>query len=117
MSDYSRQHFCIDCQQGFMAFAEWQLRCARCYREYKLRRPPPAVDQRTEKLQRELDTCRAWCQILEARCRMAETALQVQQVGIPMVQWRRLMQLCHPDRHGGSEAAHTATRWLLENRP
>lgn len=29
---------------------------------------------------------------------------------------RRLIQLCHPDRHGGSEASHTATAWLLTQR-
>jgi hypothetical protein len=29
---------------------------------------------------------------------------------------RRLIQLCHPDRHGGSEAATTATRYLLKMR-
>ena len=27
---------------------------------------------------------------------------------------RRLVQLCHPDRHGNSEAANIATSWLLE---
>ncbi len=29
---------------------------------------------------------------------------------------RRLLQLCHPDRHGGSEAATVATQFLLELR-
>jgi len=29
---------------------------------------------------------------------------------------RRLLQLCHPDRHAGSEASHTATQWLLNLR-
>ena len=29
----------------------------------------------------------------------------------------RLVQLAHPDKHGGSPAAIEATRWLLENRP
>ena len=29
---------------------------------------------------------------------------------------RRLIQLAHPDRHGGSEAARIATYWLLEQR-
>jgi hypothetical protein len=28
----------------------------------------------------------------------------------------RLLQLCHPDRHNGSEAATIATRWLLSLR-
>lgn len=31
--------------------------------------------------------------------------------------WRRLVQLCHPDRHGNSEASNAATRWLMEVRP
>lgn len=35
----------------------------------------------------------------------------------PPEQWRRLVQLAHPDKHGGSVAAAEATRWLLENRP
>lgn len=35
---------------------------------------------------------------------------------IPTDMWRRLLQLAHPDKHGGSEAATKATQWLLENR-
>jgi hypothetical protein len=36
---------------------------------------------------------------------------------MPLETWRRLVQLAHPDRHGNSEAANQATRWLMENRP
>lgn len=36
---------------------------------------------------------------------------------IPQDQWRRLVQLAHPDKHAGSDAANEATRWLMENRP
>jgi hypothetical protein len=36
--------------------------------------------------------------------------------GIEPDMLRRLVQLCHPDRHGNSEAANTATRWLLALR-
>ena len=36
---------------------------------------------------------------------------------VPPEQWRRLVQLAHPDKHDGSVAAVEATRWLLENRP
>ena len=32
---------------------------------------------------------------------------------IPADMLRRLVQLCHPDRHGNSEASNTATRYLL----
>ena len=35
----------------------------------------------------------------------------------PPEQWRRLVQLAHPDKHANSVAAVEATRWLLENRP
>ena len=31
--------------------------------------------------------------------------------------WRRLVQLTHPDKHGGSDAANDASQWLIKNRP
>jgi len=36
---------------------------------------------------------------------------------IPAEMWRRLVQLCHPDRHGGSPASTRATQWLNSIRP
>ena len=36
--------------------------------------------------------------------------------GIEPEMLRRLIQLCHPDKHQGSEAANTATRYLLALR-
>jgi hypothetical protein len=36
--------------------------------------------------------------------------------GIEPEMLRRLLQLCHPDRHGNSEASNTATRYLLALR-
>lgn len=48
----------------------------------------------------------------------AQTLLDQLSAGsIPAEQWRRLVQLAHPDRHGGSTAANEATIWLRENRP
>ncbi len=35
---------------------------------------------------------------------------------IDQTMWRRMMQLCHPDKHGNNEASNIATKWLLENR-
>jgi hypothetical protein len=35
--------------------------------------------------------------------------------GIEPAMLRRLIQLCHPDKHQGSEAAHIATRHLLSH--
>lgn len=36
---------------------------------------------------------------------------------MPLEVWRRLVQLCHPDKHGGSVAANSATQWLNQNKP
>lgn len=36
---------------------------------------------------------------------------------MPLEVWRRLVQLCHPDKHGGSAAANNATQWLNQNKP
>lgn len=35
---------------------------------------------------------------------------------IDTIMLKRLIQLCHPDRHQGSEASHVATKWLLAVR-
>ena len=35
---------------------------------------------------------------------------------IPDDMLRRLIRLCHPDRHAGSEGATIATQWLLAQR-
>lgn len=35
---------------------------------------------------------------------------------IPADMLRRLIMLCHPDRHGSSKASTIATQWLLEQR-
>ena len=37
----------------------------------------------------------------------------IQPPHIPPMMLRRLIHLCHPDKHDGSEAAHTATLYLL----
>lgn len=36
---------------------------------------------------------------------------------IPEDLFRKLIFLCHPDKHDGSEASYEVTRWLIENDP
>lgn len=36
--------------------------------------------------------------------------------GIPADMLKRLIHLCHPDKHSNSQAATTATEWLLQQR-
>ena len=35
---------------------------------------------------------------------------------IPHDMLRRMLQLCHPDKHGGSEMAVVVTQWLLKHK-
>lgn len=36
--------------------------------------------------------------------------------GIPPDMLKRLIVLCHPDKHAGSDTANTVTAWLLRQR-
>jgi len=40
----------------------------------------------------------------------------VVQVDIDISRLRKLLMLCHPDRHGNSESSTEMTRWLIEIR-
>ena len=51
------------------------------------------------------------CYIENKKSTAPQTALATPQIEPSML--RRLIQLAHPDRHGNSEAANTATRYLL----
>ncbi len=46
--------------------------------------------------------------------------IRVRRVERPVVldvMWKKIMLLCHPDKHGNSETSQEVTRWLIENRP
>ena len=101
------QRACVDCGETFTAKATWQTLCRDCYLDRKNdeRQQLAAALDLVATLRRELDAKR-----FELSRRPIERT-------IPLEQWRRLVQLCHPDRHGNSEAANQATRWLMEVRP
>jgi hypothetical protein len=79
---------CPDCSRPFLRKPSdhWRLRCLDCWRRRKATATPDAAT--------------------------APTAPPL----IDADMLRRLIQLAHPDRHGGSEAARIATAWLLEQR-
>jgi len=103
--------YCDECRQLFSARGDWQKLCGSCYAARKERDIKAIKSERdaalnlVQTLRRELDMKRL------------ELAMRPQERVIPADQWRRLVQLCHPDRHGNSQAANEATRWLMENRP
>lgn len=124
---------CCDCGREFLALGEWQVRCRTCYARFKAAEaagPDIAVLQaenarlRTEltaamseraRLLRESFTLRLEVDILRLQLHAKQDTRRPGP--IPREQWRRLLQLVHPDRHGGSPAATEATKWLLEVRP
>lgn len=119
---------CADCGKSFMALGEWQIRCRTCYARFKDGLPPLAtlagLQTENAKLRAELAAVRAELTALRteltalrtelARARQRKTRAAPP---IPRDQWRRLMLLVHPDKHGGSEAATRAAQWLNEVRP
>ena len=70
--------------------------------------------QRVAELQAGKDPIAETMNAMDEWLRLAKGKAGV--TSIPTEQWRRLVQLAHPDKHGGSAAAVEATRWLLENR-
>jgi len=78
---------CPSCREPFQKNQVWQKVCITCYLDKKgKRRAAPSV----------------------------RTVTVVEPIEATML--KRLIQLCHPDRHGNSEASTTATRFLLQLR-
>ena len=75
-----------------------------------------------EKLKTEIEGLKARLranadELLNARLNSLRSWERTLSPAIPAEQWRRLVQLCHPDRHGGSPASNEAMQWLNEVRP
>ena len=113
----------------------WKELCGRCYYVKKQRGLSGLLDLHRTQIQlqldndmadtliRRIDTLRDRLRAAEARATLAESRAIIAETrgfaartAIPADMLRRLLQLAHPDRHGGSEASQIATRWLLEQR-
>lgn len=103
---------CSDCGQAFARDPEetWKRLCFSCWKRSKAKRPTtPTTDN-------ALAESRAECARLRLRVMALELDLQRGADPIPDDMLARLIRLCHPDRHDGSEAANKATAWLLAQR-
>jgi hypothetical protein len=87
----------------------WKKTCGPCwYQQRKLEEfPPPDADAELRGWQEEA---------LRLRCQLQEAITAQKSSGIEPEMLGRLIRLCHPDKHNGSEAANTATQWLLAQR-
>lgn len=48
---------------------------------------------------------------------MVDRARTKEFVGLTDDMWKKIMMLCHPDKHSNSDLSHEVTRWLITNRP
>lgn len=77
---------CADCSKEFVAKERWMVRCYPCWQKRsKPSKPSAAVQDKFDKI-------------------FDEVKRNV----------RELIQLCHPDKHGGSELSHKMTKMLLQ---
>jgi hypothetical protein len=78
-----------------------------------------------EELGKQIEELKQQNERLEARVRYAEQRSYTphiqyrytDNITIPHDQWRRLVQLTHPDKHGNSRASTEVMQWLLQNKP
>ena len=130
---------CVECKQPFEVeeTKAWAVRCLPCWIAHQDRQGKRKVEglqaevdywrsratgkgdvAELEDLRRQIDSLRAQNRRLQADLTLAQknTAPWHRGSPIPPEMLRRLIHLAHPDRHGGSEAANTATQWLLSQR-
>ncbi len=100
---------CAHCGESFVPrYANLKL-CYACYmkREKALAEYDDLIDE-VAMLRQSLEYVRHQLALEQASRDRAST--------IPPDRLRMLIQLAHPDRHGGSQAANDATAWLLALR-
>jgi hypothetical protein len=89
---------CVNCHERFAARYGYETRCIPCWLRYKYGQG--AAQPRVE--------------IRYVRVEVPDPRLPDLEDWEEML--RRLVVLCHPDRHGGSRLSTEATSWLLEQR-
>lgn len=84
---------CHDCGAPFWRSPDehWKVRCLDCWKATKTKEKAQHEGRATSKHSSQESTA-----------------------SIDAARLRQLMQLCHPDKHGGSELANKVTQWLAE---
>ncbi|MEF8717244.1 MAG: hypothetical protein V5B35_05240 [Candidatus Accumulibacter necessarius] len=89
---------CPECGDRFEKDASWKRTCLACWKESKRAEHDELLELREE--------------VAEHRRLLAERKA----AAIESDMLARLIRLCHPDKHGNSQAANQATQWLLAQR-
>jgi hypothetical protein len=93
---------CPNCGDRFYKDQPWKKTCLPCWKESKRAEHDELLDLREE--------------VAEHRRLLREALAEKAAACIEPEMLSRLIRLCHPDKHGNSEAANTATQWLLAQR-
>ena len=114
---FERLATCIQCGESFARASDqtWKRRCLPRWRQSKAR-----IDsQRVIALERENKVLkeRAWKlnrKTIELTRELASLRRNAATLDVDKV--RPLLQLCHPDRYGGSALATRVSQWLLDQK-
>ena len=93
------ERYCVRCGEPFYAVEAWKRECFECWKARK--NCEETAREKIARLERELANVRHQAPAASA---------------IPQDLLRSMIQLCHPDRHGGKESAQRVTAWLLKQR-
>lgn len=93
---------CPECGDRFEKDASWKRTCMPCWKESKRAERIELLELREE--------------VAEHRRLLREVVDAQKATAIEPDMLARLIRLCHPDKHGNSESANTATQWLLAQR-
>ena len=120
---------CPQCGTEFEADQPWKRICLDCWIANKNRKEQRQAEQlqaEAARLREENERYRRLHLDQQSRIASLELALTTERSRPPSPRYnghtippdmlKRLIQLAHPDRHGGSVAATVATQWLLGQR-
>jgi hypothetical protein len=93
---------CPECGDRFEKDAAWKKTCMPCWKASKRAEHDELLELREE--------------VAERGRLLSEMLAERKAAAIEPEMLARLIRLCHPDKHNGSEASTTATQWLLAQR-
>jgi len=93
---------CPECGDRFEKDAPWKKTCMPCWKESKRAEHIELLELREE--------------VAEHRRLLSAVLAERKAVSIEPDMLSRLIRLCHPDKHGNSEASNQATAFLLAQR-
>jgi hypothetical protein len=124
-----RMRTCPKCGAAFNQDAAWKTVCFPCYKAAHPERypnranpyaqtaqPEPGQNYRDKALQLQREVNDLHLQVALLRCQLSVARPSPQQPPFDAEMLRRLIRLCHPDLHNGSEPATIATKYLLSLR-